>query len=83
MPSPKSQFCPLCNSTNIREQVRKGNWRCVSCVSSFAAPRRTGGTKSGSGVVAPLSYRHQLLRDELSKHEKDKAKYGHSIPLPA
>ena len=63
--------CPMCGSVDIRQRV--AHWRCECCMALFARPKQPGEqrTKSGSGQVAPLSYRHQLARQILNSMEKE------------
>ena len=60
--------CPHCGSVNIRQRV--AHWRCECCQALFAKPVLAGNkpvARGKSGVIAPLSYLHQMARDALLK----------------
>ena len=62
--------CPGCRSVSVIKR-RQGGYACQYCSLVFGQPyvvaRRA---VSGSGVIAPLTYRQQLVRERLKALEK-------------
>lgn len=69
----KSNACPYCRSTSIRERRNTGDWRCERCGHIFRDPSsKRQFSRNGSGVIAGPTYGHQLAREILAEHERDR-----------
>ena len=69
----KATSCPYCRSPNIRVRHNTHDWRCERCGNIFAQPFSTSRRhREGSGVIAGPTYGHQLAREILAQHEREK-----------
>lgn len=61
----KTRWCPACTSTQFKPLIN--DFKCYTCGHRFDEPATLTKSRScGSGVVAPLSYLQQQVRDILN-----------------
>lgn len=55
--------CPNCDSRDITEQRRKGDWRCNNCITTFDSPDVTVAIQDPSLFVLPSGYDLRACRE--------------------